>query len=816
MIQTLNKAYYTVTQYKGSNIVLPSTHEKMYNLSDIFSSNSHSLNEWIKVCKVNCKRFTKIQLTKKVNKQIVSEIEIKKERRANYMAKDKQTYLDKINHPNYNPFSPLFEKEIKGKTRSATMADDIARQRFLKAMNGDYNDHTIPTNTMSNKEEQLHHTDIPKTTDTRDPPIQEASNVTPAITETTHGTTVTTANKALLVQVSDTHAPVNLTWESTYKPRGIEILESSQDHHFALVVRIGQKKNQHLKFHEARILTSILTSLQKVSPHIKITQHNKKRSNIGDIESPEQITFNESFYFEYMEEPITTKNDHFICRLHFIAKKPFFWFKQNVFLQKWLSQENIRLEENNLHEIHCPKVGFLTQCHPRASLIKVFEERVKQTFYGHQYPPFYCAIEHISVRQTTTKVVVIRSAEKDVADLLELFKKATRIQLHKFVPWREWNAMISAKQLDLVQKQNKNITSSKSIILSGFKNNESVKFNYSLVESDEMIYRNDDDDSSKSKNADKDNVTVTEFLYRHYKDCDGDELFTYIYPVALGVREMLVQHRHAKEVIELCKVLKQDMFLHMSFEAAEEIFENVEEIQDKAINHSQWEPFQTPAEYNEANDEPLQNKSEANRKHYKRSNESTSPNYTKKTYAQTVSNTAPTTKNQIKQSKQQEGQTNSVQSENNSSDEMLIIRQELLDLKSFREKQEETNNHVLAEIKSTKDTINNNVLTMIEKTNNDIVDIRKEVIAMKNLTSQVQQIINTMNTNIQREEDRLRTSGDDMMIDKDVNKRNFYGNLRDSDGNLQKCDYNKENITTGGNQNKCNQIETDHVGAGYP
>jgi hypothetical protein len=82
-----------------------------------------------------------------------------------------------------------------------------------------------------------------------------------------------------------------------YKPRGIETLEGSQDHQLALVVRIWQKKNQHLKFHEARILTSILTSLQKVSPLIRITPHNKQRSNIGDIESPAQIIFNEPFYF---------------------------------------------------------------------------------------------------------------------------------------------------------------------------------------------------------------------------------------------------------------------------------------------------------------------------------------------------------------------------------------------------------------------------------------------------------------------------------------------------------------------------------------
>jgi hypothetical protein len=94
----------------------------------------------------------------------------------------------------------------------------------------------------------------------------------------------------------------------------------------------------------------------------------------------------------------------------------------------------------------------------------------------------------------------------------------------------------SATQLDLIQKQNKNITSSKSIILLGFKDNESVKINYSVVESDDMIYINEDYDNYNSKKSDQNNVTVVEFLYRHYKDCDVAELFTYIYPVALGVR----------------------------------------------------------------------------------------------------------------------------------------------------------------------------------------------------------------------------------------------------------------------------------------
>jgi hypothetical protein len=823
-IQTITKPYYTVTQYKGTNIVLPSTHETMYNLSDIFISNYQSLSEWVKVCKENCKRFTKTQSTKKVNKQIHSEIIAKKERRANYIANDKLAYMNKISHPNYNPFSPLFEGKLKRKTSTATMDDETARQRFFKAMNGDYNETAILTPTHTNKETQINHTEQTLTMDTTDPIVLEANTVAPAITDATSGTTTITKHDELLAQVSDTYAPVNLTWESNYKPRGTDITEGTQDHRFALVVRIGQKKNQKLKFNEARILTSILTSLQKVSSQIKITSYDKQRSNISDIESPEQIVFNEQFYNHYMEDPITTKNNHFICRLHFIAKKPFFWFKQNIFFQKWLTLETIRLEENNLREIHCPKVGFLTQCHPRASLIKVFEERIKQTLSSYHYPPFYCAIEHISIRQTTTKVVVIRSAEKDVAELLDLFKKAGRIHFHKFVPWREWNAMISPKQLDLIQKQNKNITSSKSIIVSGFKDNESVKFNYSLVESDDMIYVDEDDEKQNNQNANQSSVTVAEFLYRHYKDCEGNELFTYVYPVALGVREMLVEHRHAKEVIELCKVIKQDMFLYMSLEAAEEIFDNIEQIQNKAIHHIKWEPFLTPTDYNEAYDDPSNIKSENDRKHYKRSSDTDLQKAPKLSYAQSVTNTAKNAPTTIQQVKHQEQPLHSLKRQDKPSEEMLLVRQQLMELQTkqhlFQANQEKTNTHVLAEIKSTNDIIHKKVMVIMEKTSRSILDIRKEVISMKTMTSQVQHIINMMNDNIQKEEDKLQTSGGDMMIDKDINKRNLHGNLRDSDGNIQNCQHNKENIqesiTTGGNHNNCNIYEIDYVGANHP
>jgi hypothetical protein len=145
-------------------------------------------------------------------------------------------------------------------------------------------------------------------------------------------------------------------------------------------------------------------------------------------------------------------------------------------------------------------------------------------------------------------------------------------------------------------------------------------------------------------------------------------------------------------------------------------------------------------------------------------------------------------------------------SHNQPSDEMMLVQKELLALTAKQQeletKQAQTNNHIP---KSTNDTINNNVLVTMEKTSNDISDIRTQMIAMEHLTS-----------NVSRKKAKLLNNKDDMMIDKDANKRNLLGTLRDSNGNIQANEHNKEIISAGGNQNKCTYNETDYVGNYHP
>jgi hypothetical protein len=206
----------------------------------------------------------------------------------------------------------------------------------------------------------------------------------------------------------------------------------------------------------------------------------------------------------------------------------------------------------------------MTDCHPRVSLVTIYEDHIKQIFQDQELPPFYCAIENISVRNATTKVIVIRLAEAHVNKFLKLFSSATQDNINNFIPWNQWIALIAAKQLDLIQRQNAVLTNSKSIILSGFKNDDNIRFNYSLFTLDNSIMADDDDDAPEEPDNKFAHMTVNEFIKMKYKDINGEPLFQFCYPVSLGTRELNVKASHAHEAIHLCKVIKEDMLLYMS------------------------------------------------------------------------------------------------------------------------------------------------------------------------------------------------------------------------------------------------------------
>ena len=395
-----------------------------------------------------------------------------------YRDKDQKATEDERNSPNYNRYSPLsiedYEKADQDKNRASILKPsevDLYLQLMLELDDID---------TDSTKDKPLNDSDgdkkpaakTKKSTKTNDLTIFKAINEEPILNDN--------LNIDVVGDISDKYAPRNLLFQ--YKNRlNLEQMKKNMNHHFSLVVRVNLKDTPKLCIHEGRLLLSILKSFQKIMPFTSIVP-SQKDSEEGNIALEEHIIYNDNFYKHYMELPkLNTFNKIFVTRIHFHCKKPFYWMKKNTYLQQWLQSEQIRLEGNNIEEMHCPKVGFLTQSHPRMSLVKIYEERIKDLFQDETIPPFYCCVEDVGSGQSHCKVIVVKSGEKYVQKFVHLFQKYEMKNTYKFMSWKQWIAMPPEKQIKLIQVQNKRLAKSKSILLSGFVDDDIITLNHSFT-----------------------------------------------------------------------------------------------------------------------------------------------------------------------------------------------------------------------------------------------------------------------------------------------------------------------------------------------
>jgi hypothetical protein len=71
-------------------------------------------------------------------------------------------------------------------------------------------------------------------------------------------------------QVSNKYAPKNLTMIPERKRVENDLFKDNNDNHFALLVRVGQNKNDNLAYHEGHILLSLFKSFRMVMQYIKV------------------------------------------------------------------------------------------------------------------------------------------------------------------------------------------------------------------------------------------------------------------------------------------------------------------------------------------------------------------------------------------------------------------------------------------------------------------------------------------------------------------------------------------------------------------
>jgi hypothetical protein len=327
MIQTSNTPFYKASKYKCSSHAFWHTPTSTYN---------SCIERYLKIKTTSelfllPKKYIKHQVIPSSTKNLFSSNKSAKvpcsEPSLRLPNKKQQAVSNRLNNSNYNSYSPLSDEEtIYHQKHQPNMANKLARLNFrtmLSNANNVARASTPSENTTNN---------IQPTTAN----INQADTQTQDSPTTLSDNSPKRANTNVILQLeSKDYAPKNLTM-APFKTIVYDKFNDNKDTCFSLVVRIGQKKTEQLQFHEGRILTAILTSFQHVMPLIRIVPFRKQRVNVSDvITSPDDIIFDQEYYSKFMEHPTYTKNRQLVFRLHFVAKKPFFWYKKNLHLQQW-------------------------------------------------------------------------------------------------------------------------------------------------------------------------------------------------------------------------------------------------------------------------------------------------------------------------------------------------------------------------------------------------------------------------------------------------------------------------------------------------
>ena len=186
-------------------------------------------------------------------------------------------------------------------------------------------------------------------------------------------------------------------------------------------------------------------------------------------------------------------------------------------------------------------------------------------------------------------------------------------------------------------------------------------------------------------------MTVRQFLLTKYKTGTGEPLFRFCYLVKYAMREFVVKTEHAKEAIEFFKIAKEDMLAYMSNDAPGMIFENIQEIKDRAADHvNKWEPYTMANEYDaimlEQEEKSKPNHKRNKTEHGNNGNDNNRKGNARQSYSEATKNNA---NNNNKYDTQQNAECNisyRTEHDKNMANEILLLKEQIAIIKSKKNK----------------------------------------------------------------------------------------------------------------------------------
>jgi hypothetical protein len=309
-----------------------------------------------------------------------------------------------------------------------------------------------------------------------------------------------------------------------------------------------------------------------------------------------------------------------------------------------------------------------------------------------------------------------------------MFQKLDDDKKIKFFSWKEFTSLQPELRDIAFQKQLLFNRTYKSVVLTGFKDNDdNVKMVYKIPQTGEI-------EISEEKKDPLEDVYVTDYLQDWISAGNGSPMFYHVYEPIEGKRDTMVQIDNFAEATDFSQVCLREMARVMNSPARAMVFQDVKAVEE-SITKAIWQPYTKAAKL-------IEDRNNMNYYNNKRGRtENNNNNSTKDKRQQRTSNNI--TKNEPPKNVWTTSSNNSHPSitTNSTDDNMADLRAHVLE-------QIEKNNKVIREEIHDSNQATNKRITMIDKKLDDHVSSVKT--QLSDISEECKKTTKTVESNVDR------------------------------------------------------------------
>jgi hypothetical protein len=350
-----------------------------------------------------------------------------------------------------------------------------------------------------------------------------------------------------------------------------------------IVFKISRPRKSEMQINNSRTVAAILAAMQNVFPDTYLIPQNITILD-KNIINPLEIPPHDTALSKYITFEPDTPDRTIMARIYMRSNNRLTEYKKDLPFCKYLAREHIVMDEVRLMTINPPTVGFFEDIVPDPDNIKMHTIRLRKHLPA-KHPRFQLFVKSLfDSKQRSTKIVVLKCDQCDFDTIHELFVELDKKDTIKFFSWKEFTSLPSELRDTAFQKQLLFNKTYRSVVLSGFRDNEdNVKMIYKIKQTGQI-------EESEDKKDPLEDVFVTDYIQQWLTAGNGSPLFSHVYEPIEGSRDTMVHIDNYAEAMDYSKIILRELARVMNAPARMMVIADVKTAEE-GINKPAWQPY---------------------------------------------------------------------------------------------------------------------------------------------------------------------------------------------------------------------------------